>query len=109
MWGLIACHNYAPKYISYKIRKVCELIAELVPDNLVTAQKTQDKQQVNLIKQLQTYLKTSVDYETNLLTRLVNQETDTLLNLVNAQGVALSYGETLNLVGKPPKKQLLKI
>ena len=108
MWGLIACHNYAPKYISYKIRKVCELIAELVPDNLVTAQKTQDKQQVNLIKQLQTYLKTSVDYETNLLTRLVNQETDTLLNLVNAQGVALSYGETLNLVGKTPKKAAIE-
>ncbi|MGB5769451.1 MAG: ATP-binding protein [Crocosphaera sp.] len=108
LWGLIACHHYSPKSISYKIRKICELIAESVPDYLVTAQKTKNKQQINLIKQLQTYLKTPVNDETNLLMRLVDKETESLLNLVNSQGVALSYGDTLKLVGKTPKKAAIQ-
>lgn len=30
LWGLIACHNYQPKYLSLKIRSVCEIFGKLV-------------------------------------------------------------------------------
>lgn len=30
LWGLIACHNYSPKYLSLKSRSVCEIFGKLV-------------------------------------------------------------------------------
>ncbi|MDJ0728727.1 MAG: ATP-binding protein [Crocosphaera sp.] len=108
LWGIIACHHYSPKYISYEVRKTCEFLAESVIDHLLTAQKTESWQQQDIIKQLQIYLKTPVRDETNLLSRLVHQEEQSLLNLVNATGAALCYGDSINLVGKTPHKSTIR-
>ncbi|MDJ0845641.1 ATP-binding protein [Crocosphaera sp.] len=108
LWGIIACHHYSPKYISYEVRKICEFIAESVIDHLLTAQKTENWEQQDLIKQLQTYLKTPVRYETDLLSRLVHKEQQSLLNLVSASGAALCYGGSINLVGKTPHKSTIR-
>ncbi|MDJ0510239.1 MAG: ATP-binding protein [Crocosphaera sp.] len=108
LWGIIACHHYSPKYISYEVRKICEFIAESVIDHLLTAQKTEHWQQQDIIKQLQSYLKTPVRNETNLLSRLVAQEEESLLNLVNGTGAALCYGDSIQLVGKTPNKSTIR-
>ncbi|MGK7941248.1 MAG: ATP-binding protein [Crocosphaera sp.] len=108
LWGIIACHNYLPKYISYEVRKICEFLAESVIDHLLTAQKTENWEHGDIIKQLQIYLKTPVKNETHLLTRLVYQEEQSLLNLVNATGAALCYGDSINLVGKTPHKSAIR-
>ncbi|MEA5533366.1 ATP-binding protein [Crocosphaera sp. XPORK-15E] len=108
LWGIIACHHYSPKYISYEVRKICEFLAESVIDHLLTAQKTKDWQQGDLIKQLQIYLKTPLNNEINLLTRLVHHESQSLLNLVNAQGVAICYGDSITLVGNTPHKSAIR-
>ena len=30
LWGLISCHHYAPRFVHYEMRAVCELVAETV-------------------------------------------------------------------------------
>lgn len=108
LWGIIACHHYSPKYISYEVRKVCELLAESTIRDLVKARETQNTQQGDIIKQLQTYLKTPISDEKNFLTRLTHFESSSLLNLVNAQGAAICYGQSIQLVGKTPQKPAVK-
>ncbi|MEA5508222.1 hypothetical protein VB715_00440 [Crocosphaera sp. UHCC 0190] len=108
LWGIIACHHYSSKYISYEVRKICEFLAESVIDHLLTAQKNEDWQQGDLIKQLQTYLKTTLNNEINLLSRLVHPEHQSLLNLVNAQGAVLCYGDSIILVGNTPHKSAIR-
>jgi chemotaxis family two-component system sensor kinase Cph1 len=108
LWGIIACHHYSPKYISYGVRKICEFLAESVIDHLLTAQKTENWQQRDIIKQLQIYLKTALPDEINLLTRLVHHESQSLLNLVNATGAAICYSDAITLVGNTPHKSAIR-
>ncbi len=30
LWGLIACHNYTPKFVPYEMRSACEMLGQLV-------------------------------------------------------------------------------
>ncbi|MDJ0658387.1 MAG: ATP-binding protein [Crocosphaera sp.] len=108
LWGIIACHHYSPKYISYEVRKICEFLAESVIDHLLTAQKTENWEQRDLIKQLQTYLKIPLTNEINVLRRLVYHEEESLLSLVNANGAALCYGNSIQLVGETPHKSTIR-
>ncbi|HAC62592.1 MAG TPA: hybrid sensor histidine kinase/response regulator, partial [Cyanothece sp. UBA12306] len=104
LWGIIAGHHCTPKYLSYEVREFCKFLAESIIDDLVKAENSQKQHQEAIIKKLQTYLKTPVNKEKNLLVRLSHYDHESLLKLVNAQGAALCYGKTIIQVGKTPNK-----
>jgi len=35
LWGLVSCHHYAPRFIAYEIRTVCELLAETIATRIM--------------------------------------------------------------------------
>ena len=108
LWGLIACHHYSPKYINYEIRKVCELLGQLMPLELAKHQEKSSAQAEDLIDLIQGELRGSAPQEPSLMSRFLRINSTTLLELVNAEGVAVCFGDDFNLAGKTPSPKAVK-
>ncbi|MBE9224850.1 response regulator [Phormidium sp. LEGE 05292] len=101
LWGLIVCHHYSPRYVTYEIRKFCELLGEVMSLEILNKQQQEFEKISKKIKLIQEELKE------NLLNQNVNNNTfDTkekfLLELVNAEGAIIYFSKNLTLVGKTP-------
>ena len=106
LWGLIACHNYTPRYIHYKQREAAKLIGQVLSSALSFRQLEEDQQKSNR-------LKTTVDDLTRHLLRYNNMEEAlfkhevTLLHAVEAGGAVLAYDNQLHHAGKTPDDSFL--
>ncbi|BBD59805.1 multi-sensor hybrid histidine kinase [Nostoc sp. HK-01] len=102
LWGLIACHNYTPKKVDYETRKICEFIGQFASVELLNQKEralNSYRQQVKVIQeQLRQALSNKLEYIGNVFQR----NESNLLNLVQAQGVAILLEEQLTLIGQTP-------
>jgi len=106
LWGLIACHNYTPRYIHYKQREAAKLIGQVLSSALSFRQLEEDQQKSNR-------LKAAVDDLTRHLLRYNNMEEAlfkhevTLLHAVEASGAVLAFDNQLHHAGKTPDDSFL--
>ncbi|MBD2494137.1 response regulator [Nostoc sp. FACHB-280] len=104
LWGMIACHHYTPQNVDYEIRKICEFIGQFASIQLLNQQEKElnfYRQQVKIIQeQLRQALSNELDYIGNVFKR----NESNLLNLVQAQGVAILLEEQLTLIGQTPSE-----
>jgi len=102
LWGLIACHHYSPRYVSYTIRKSCEFLGQVMAVELPYKEISEDyhyyREKLKLVRK--NLLKAPV-LETSFIQSLAEDETN-LLNLVQAQGAVMRFGEDMILVGQTP-------
>ena len=108
LWGLIACHHYSPKFVSYEVRKACEFIGQVMSVELVYKEKNDTS--YYYLQQLQRLKKNIIESMTNsknFLRGLVKEE-NILLNLVNAQGGIVCWGDNCTLVGQTPTAKDVK-
>jgi chemotaxis family two-component system sensor kinase Cph1 len=107
LWGLVACHNYTPRYIDFRSRESTKLIGQILSLALEFRQDEQDQLLqaglknvlTQIIKNLQSY--ESIEYA---LTKCqVN-----ILDLTNASGAALIYEKTITRIGVTPDEQQIK-
>jgi light-regulated signal transduction histidine kinase (bacteriophytochrome)/CheY-like chemotaxis protein len=102
LWGLIACHNYIPKYIGYEAQQICKFIGKFAAIELVNYREyklNSYRQKVTLIQeQLNHSLKNELDDIGNIFKR--NQTS--FLNLVKATGAAILLQGQVILIGNTP-------
>jgi chemotaxis family two-component system sensor kinase Cph1 len=101
LWGLIACHNHAPRYLSQRLRDACGLFAEMTSSHL-----EMKLTEIDLAAQLQT---TRIHEE---LVARMNQEADlahglirfrpNLLDLIPAGGVGVWIEGRFSAIGSTP-------
>lgn len=107
LWGLIACHNYTPKFIDFKARESSKLIGQILSSALEFRQdeenQKENEQFKNYVDTLTKTLQKNVSVE-NALTG----EAITLLNVTHATGAVLVYENNLTLLGTTPDNQQLK-
>ena len=101
LWGLIVCHHYSPRYVNYETRKVCELLGQVMSLEIVNKQQQEFEKYRKKIKVIQEELK-SLLLDNNVNHQIFNENQSSLLELVNAEGVIIYFGNNLNLVGKTP-------
>jgi light-regulated signal transduction histidine kinase (bacteriophytochrome) len=103
LWGLVACHHYQPKYISYEVRSACEFLGKVMSLHLVAKEEQEDlSYQVKLkdrLSQLFDSLSHIVDVADGLEANL-----EPLQHLVEAGGVALYLGGHISVVGETPSR-----
>ncbi|OOQ61447.1 ATP-binding protein [Mucilaginibacter pedocola] len=107
LWGLIACHNYTPRFIDFRSRESAKLIGQIVSSALEFRQDEENQH-------LQERYKGAVDQ----LSRLMLKDNDidsaltahpvTLLNTVDAGGAALFFENGLKKLGKTPNDEQLR-
>ncbi|WP_449419104.1 ATP-binding protein [Phormidium nigroviride] len=107
LWGLIACHHYAPKYIPYEVRAACEFIGQVMSLELEFKEGNEDYDYRLKLKSIQARLLENISQAENLSQALVKSQ-QSLLDLVSATGAAVLFGENCYLVGQTPEKEALK-
>ena len=104
LWGLVACHHYTPKLVSYEIRTVCEFIGQMISFELAARENSQDSDYKMKLKSMQSEFVTNISQGEELEVSLT-KNAQSLLDLVGAEGVALSLGKEIALIGKTPETE----
>lgn len=107
LWGLIACHNYTPKYLNYELRAACEFIGQVMSLELQSKEGNEDYDYKLHLKSLQTKIFEDISTSENLSQVLVKCQHN-LLEAVNAQGAAIVFGDNCYRVGQTPQGESLK-
>ena len=107
LWGLIACHNYTPRFIDYKARDSAKLIGQILSSALEFRQDEANKH-------LQDKYNASVDLlSRNMLKHNSIEEALMLpgLNIMHATdagGAALIYENTVTKTGNTPNDEQIQ-
>jgi two-component system, chemotaxis family, sensor kinase Cph1 len=101
LWGLIACHHFQPKPLSYEVRSTCNLFGQFVGAELAKRSGQQAIQELRQARSRQNQILQTMIRSQDLKTALLSPSQD-LLALVNADGVAICLGNDLKLLGKTP-------
>ncbi|MEG4446649.1 GAF domain-containing protein [Microcoleus sp. AT9_B5] len=107
LWGLIACHNYTPKYLNYELRAACEFIGQVMSLELQSKEGSEDYDYKLHLKSIQTQIFEDISTSENLSQVFVNCQHN-LLEAVNAKGAAIVFGEKCYQIGKTPQGEALK-
>lgn len=103
LWGLIACHHKSPQYISYETRIVCEFLGQAMALELGTKEDNENLEYKLKLKSIQSHFVEHLSQAENLVESLVAKRNN-LLEMVDAQGVALYLEGQLVCIGKTPEE-----
>jgi chemotaxis family two-component system sensor kinase Cph1 len=103
LWGLIACHHYSPRLVDYETRKTCEFIGQFASIELVHQQDRELDHYRTQIKVIQNKLQQAFSQEPNLIQQVLARYATELLDLVHANGVAISLDQQITLIGQTPQ------
>lgn len=105
LWGLIACHHFSPQYIDYEARKACEFLAQVMSIEIVSKYEQELKNAQEKIRIVQAKLKQNILGAKQSINQIFSQDVESLLDLVNAQGVAICLSDRISKIGTcPPQK-----
>ncbi|MFS0838508.1 GAF domain-containing protein [Paenibacillus sp. 1P03SA] len=110
LWGLVTCHHYSPKYITHRVRNLCNFLGFFFSSELYQRQQLDDYQ-------TEIELKTKANRISNIFigntsaNRVMEQlklEEKSLLQVMNASGVAVSYKDKLMVFGAAPETEQIR-
>ena len=107
LWGLIACHHYSPRRVSYSVRAACGLLAEVVSTRITAIENYTHAQGVILVRSLEQQLidATSTDGDWR---RALFRNSRTLLQPLNATGAVLFFEGEILTTGEVPSTPELR-
>ena len=104
LWGLIACHHNAPKYIPYHTRTVCEFVGQVMSVELVNKEASEDIDYKMQLKTLQTQFIEALSHAEYFFDGMAQLDTQ-LLHLVNATGAVICSDSQCIPVGEAPSAE----
>ncbi|AMP98064.1 hypothetical protein AY601_1137 [Pedobacter cryoconitis] len=106
LWGLIACHNYTPRFIDFKSREYAKLIGQITSSALEFRQNEEILRNENEFKNsLEKIIKQLL--ETESIEKALTSEETTLLDVVKSDGAVLVHDNKIYKLGKTPNDQQL--
>lgn len=89
LWGLIACHHYTPKFISYEMRMISEFTATILAQRINEIEKTIYQFNVHKYRNIEQQFITQFHNQIDIGLQLLESSPDDLNNLCNAEGCAI--------------------
>ncbi len=108
LWGLIACHHYSPKLVTYETRKTCEFLGQFVSAELVHQQERELSRYRTQVNAIQDHLQQSFLREPDFMQQVLTQNATQLLELVHAEGVAIVLDQQISLMGQLPSLEAVQ-
>ena len=102
LWGLIACHNYTPKFIDYKTREHTKLIGQVLSSSFEYKAEQDQKQESFGYLKMSSELVRGVHKNWDLLGALTNHS---LLKITSASGAAVVFEGKLHKEGQTPSDE----
>ncbi|MCU0535879.1 MAG: GAF domain-containing protein [Hydrococcus sp. Prado102] len=107
LWGLVACHHYSPKVVSYEIRTACEFLGQVMSLELALKEDNEDLDYKMKLKSLQSQFIESISEADDSIEGLIGNPSN-LLELVNASGAAIYCAQEQIAIGKTPVQSQLQ-
>ena len=107
LWGLIACHHYAPRVIHYELRAVCDLLAEAVGVRIAALEGFARARTSMAVRRLEQAMVKSIAHVGDWRSALF-ENPETLFEPLNASGVALLLDGEIQTTGDVPGSQELR-
>ena len=106
LWGLIACHHYAPNVIDYKKRNSCKVIGQLLSTSLVYRENEEGREQKNLFRDRMLEMIKLVRNAWDIPAALTD-DANNLLSMTEATGAALLYEDRIYTLGETPPEEAI--
>jgi chemotaxis family two-component system sensor kinase Cph1 len=107
LWGLVACHNYSPKFIDYKARGGAALIGKIVSSALEYREEEEQEQQSNAYQLAMSMIGVHLSKDEDLVSALLGQEY-TIKDIAGASGAAVVYDKEITTIGVTPDQRQLR-
>jgi light-regulated signal transduction histidine kinase (bacteriophytochrome) len=101
LWGLIACHHYSPRFVSYQTRALCELLAEAVATRIAALESFAQTQAELSVRRLEQRMIEAISRDGDWKAALFDAP-QSLLAPVQAGGAALLLDGEVMTVGEVP-------
>ncbi len=103
LWGLIACHNYSPRFINYKAREASKLIGQIISSALEYKQDEANVQKNEQFKAAYNELSDMLRKGGDISEAITQHETN-ILSVTDATGAVLVYEDKITPLGQVPEK-----
>jgi len=107
LWGLIACHNYSPRFIDYKAREASKLIGQIVSSALEYRVEEEESGKNNIYQEAMNLLNLHLTKDESILSSLTRHE-QTLRDITSADGLAMIYEKEIVTLGTVPGEEQLR-
>ncbi|MFO1191239.1 MAG: GAF domain-containing protein [Rhodoferax sp.] len=107
LWGLIACHHYSPRNLSFALRTAAELLAEVIATRISAIENYAHAQVAIQVRRLEQRLIEATSTEGDWRLALFRNP-HTLLKPVEASGAALFFEGEIQTAGEVPSTPELR-
>lgn len=107
LWGLITCHHNSVKYVSHRLRNLCNFLGAFFSNELYQRQQLDDYQEEIELKTKVNRLSAIFIGHTDAseVVKRLQQEEKELLGLMSASGAAVCYKGEMTLFGAVPERR----
>ncbi len=107
LWGLVACHNYSPKFIDYKAREASKLIGQILSPALEYRIGEEDNDKFGLINESVSTLIKYIEKESDIVSALTANAI-TINNVCASTGAVLVFDSKIISIGLTPNNDEIK-
>jgi two-component system, chemotaxis family, sensor kinase Cph1 len=107
LWGLLACHHYAPRVAHYEVRAVCELLAETIATRITALESSARALSELTVRRLEERMIEAIGREGDWKAGLFASP-QPLLQPLKATGAALLYDKQIFTAGEVPGTHKLR-
>jgi chemotaxis family two-component system sensor kinase Cph1 len=104
LWGLISCHHFDPKAVSFEVRATCELLGKVLSLQIAGHQQREALAYRMRLNSVLSRLIGGISRQRDVISGLRGQSAD-LLALADANGAAVLFQDRLELIGRTPTKE----
>ncbi|NDP22648.1 MAG: GAF domain-containing protein [Paludibacter sp.] len=107
LWGLIACHNYSPKFIDFKAREASKLIGQILSPALEYRIGEEDNDKFGLLNESVSTLIKYIEKESDIVSALTSNAI-TINNVSASSGAVLVFDNKIISIGLTPNNDEIK-
>jgi len=101
LWGLIACHNYSPRFINFKARDASKLIGQILSSALEFRQDEENIEKAAKLNAAASELAEHIEKENYIIDALTRHST-TVQDITTAKGAVIVFDNNITTIGITP-------
>jgi chemotaxis family two-component system sensor kinase Cph1 len=107
LWGLVSCHHYSPRNISYETKAACEMLAEVVATRIAALESFAQAEADLSVRRLEARIIEAIAREGDWRRALFDNQ-QVLLQPLQASGAALAFDGQIISTGEVPGTQQVR-
>ncbi|MXV53142.1 GAF domain-containing protein [Pedobacter sp. HMF7647] len=107
LWGLIACHNYSPRFINFRQRESAKLIGQVLSSAISFRQQEEHQQKSARARSTVETITRQLLRNVRVQEALINDDV-TMQSAIESTGAALYFENELHTTGNVPEKSFIE-